>query len=706
MNIDKRIITELEKKTKKIASVLSKIGDVQEEELSIILEEIRKLKSDKKKVVKKNESVFSVEKKLLKSFQTFEKAVTKKEKFEFKKQSFTSIIPNSFFSQFTQKQSKQEYSRKNEVNLEQEKLDWMKSISKKLDFEWKVKKPEAPKEKPEEKSDWISNMLSMITGGAGLGAMTKYGKKLMPVAKVAMTLKSLYDLFGTIKSGINEYKNFKSAGNDIRANDALFKTAIGGAGNLMNAAAGVLPTPYAVLFMAVGEFLEYTAREHDSIVLDKNNELMVRERKVLEIEDILDKGEKNQILQLRPNDKGTSWEFKNYLTDSWEPLIDQNTGKPLSLLRGQSKVQANPIGTKDGIQTYKLQTQSNGLVDLVFNNGVPQIKVGGDYKPISTRQSGGPVKKNQEYLVGEKGPEGIQYDNVQTSQAKSLNKSIFKMISDLSIEKFIRKLNIRSEIPFYFFKPTGYTVISHGPDKIIPTTTDDYTIPEYVIKKALIQKDKMTLDFSNIPREDRARLSLFVKQVVSEEGGYSDNKNDKGGKTKFGVTQIALKEYFRTAKTPLLDMPKEIKDITKEQAEEVYYNNFYMRNKINEIEDPKLAYAWFVSYIGSAKTAPKWAKDKNIQTLDQLMAARKKLIFDIVKKDPTQRQWRDGWLGRDIRMLEMFKNSKPKDITIKSDTSKVSSVQLKKPDEVDENFMINTLVPLMANLVNKEFNIV
>lgn len=708
MNIDKRIIAELEKKNKKIASIFSKINDVQEEELSIILEEIRKLKSEKKKVVKKTESVFSVEKKLLNSFQSFEKLVTKKETFDFKKQTFSSIIPNNFFSQFTQKQSKQDYSRKNEVNLEQEKLDWMKRISKKLDFEWKAKAPEIKKEKPEEKSDWISNILSMVSGGAALSSMTKYGKKLMPVAKVAMTLKSLYDLFGTIKSGVNEYKSFKSAGNDIRANDALFKTAIGGAGNLMNAAAGVLPTPYAVLFMAVGEFLEYTAREHDSIALDKNNEIMVRERKVLEIQDILDKGEKTQILQLRPNGDGTSWEFKNYATDSWEPLIDQNTNKPLSLLRGQSKVQADPIGTKDGIQTYKLQTQSNGLVDLVFHNGVPQIKIGGDYKPISTRQSGGPVKKNQEYLVGEQGPEGIQYDNVKTSQAKNLTKSISNMISDLSVEKMIRKLNIRSEIPFYFFKPTGYTVYSHGPDKVVSdkVVSDEYVISESVIKKALMQKDKMTLDFSSIPRDDKTRSSLFVKQLMTEEGGYTNNKDDKGGKTNFGVTQVALNEYFRTAKTPSPNMPKDIKGITKEQAEEIYYNNFYIARGINKIDDPKLAYAWFVSWVGSFGGASKWSKDKNIQTLDQLMDARKKHFFNIVKKDSTQQKWLDGWLGRDIRMLEMFKTDKPKDITIKTDTSKVSSVKVIKNDDVDENFMINTLVPLMANLVNKEFNIV
>ena len=696
MNIDKRAITNIERTNEKITKILSKIEDIQEEELSLVLEEIKKLKISKKKEIKKDSSVFKIEKKLLGSFESFEQLISKKPKIEInKKIKFESIVPKTLFN--FKKQSSEDYSRKSVDDLELEKLKMMKSISRKLDFQWKPKKEDKKKEE-KDKSSSISDWLSNISTGTALASMTKYGKRLIPVARAAYSIKSLWNLFGTIKSGINDYKAFKSAGNDIRANDALFKTAIGGAGNLMNAATGVMPLPYALLFGAVAEFLEYTAKNYDSIALDKNNEVMARERKVLEIEDMLAKGEKNEILQLRPNVDKLYWEYKNYSTDDWEPLIDDKTKKPLSITQDKQRIVPDFQG-KDGIQTYKLKTDSGALVEMVVRQGIPQIKVGDNYSPISTRQSGGNVKKGEQYLVGEAGPEGITYTN-KTNSVISFNKQIAKMIGDFSLSKMIRKLNIRSEIPFYFFKPTGYTTYGHGPDKVVG---GEYVISEDIIKKALAQKDKMLLDFNNIPTDDRERSRMFSKQMKSEEGGYSNNKDDKGGKTKFGVTQISLDHYFKTSKNPMEGMPKDIKDITQEQADEIYYKNYYLANSLGKIKDPKLAYLWFVSFAGSYSGAQKWKKNMDKLSFEDLLEIRKKHFFDIVKKDTTQRKWLEGWLGRDIRIQEMVRRSGEK-VVVKSDTMKVSSVQLQNKTNLEQQYILNTVVPLMANAVNEEYN--
>lgn len=700
MNIDKRAITNIEKTNESISKILSKIESIQDEELSLVLEEIKKLKIKKKKEKKKDTSVFKVEKKLLGSFQKFEEVVSKKPKIESKEKiKFQSIIPNSLFN--FKKQSSEDYSRKGVNDLELEKLKMMKSISRKLDFEWKPKKEDKKKDPEKDKSSSISDWLSNISTGAGLASLTKYGKRLMPVARVAYSVKSLWDLFGTIKSGINDYKTFKSAGNDIRANDVLMKTVVGGVGNLMNAATGVMPLPYAALFMPVAEFLEYTSKNYDTISLNKNDEIMARERKVLEIEDMIAKGEKNEILQLRPNGEKRYWEFKNYSSNDWEPLIDDKTKKPLSILQDKQRVVPDIQG-KDGIQTYKLKTDSGALVEMVVRQGMPQIKVGDNYSPISTRQSGGNVNKGQQYLVGEAGPEGVRYSD-KANSVISFNKSITKMIEGFSLSKWIRKLEIRSEIPFYFFKPTGYTVYGHGPDKLV--LGNDYVITPDIIKKAM-QEDKMTLDFNNIPTDDRERSKAFSAQMRSEEGGYSNNKNDKGGKTNFGVTQISLDEYFRTRskKSPAMEgMPTDVKNITKEQADEIYYHNYYLRNNIKKYKDPALAYLWFVSYAGSAGGVKKWEKDSDKLTFEQLSEIRKKHFFDLAKKDPTQKQHLHGWLGRDIRAAEMVRRSREK-LVVKSDTFNVSSVQLQNKTVLERQFMLNTIAPAMANVVNEEFN--
>lgn len=704
MIIDKRIIREIEKTNSKISEMLSNIGDIQEEQLSLILKEIERLKLSKKKDVKKKMYSFEVEKKLLDGFNSFSKTVSKKQTFKF---DFKSIKTNPFPK--IQRQSEEDFSRKNSDDVEYEKVQMLRSISKKLDFKFEVKK-EIPKK--EDKGSGM-NLLELF-GAGGLGATAlKYGKKYGgKVLRVGMTLKSLYDLFGTIKDGYNEYDKYKTAGNDIKANDVLFRTLIGGSGNLMNAASGILPGPYAVLFGLVGTFLEYTAEHHEEIINDKTNEIMQRERKVIELEDMISKGDKNNILQLRPSGDYTFWEYKNYKSDDWEPLIDQKTRKPLSMIRGQDRIVPNNVGN-NGIQTYKLRTDSNGIVDLVVKDGVAQIKIGDSYSSISTREKGGNVNKGKTYLVGEKGKEAFVSSD-RDYRRKKYDKDLKKVIDSFELKKAVKLFDINFDSFFSRQEQPKKEFAITDPFEFLPKpvegnvgdipkgwTADDLDsvnrreVPKRWVEYHLRDKAKMNLDFSKIPKDSKERLKLFFSQLMSEEGGFVDSKIDMGGRTNMGVAQITYDTYRDTIKQQRQDVAK----ITKEEALDVYDKLFYKKNQIDKIEDPRLAYAWFVSFVGNSGGAPSWKK-RGIATLEELMETRKNYLFKIAEKKPEQKAHLKGWLGRDIRMMEMFKTYKPEN-TLSSSSISVNVVKKQTSDSLDQDFYLNTLAPQIIEVVNQ-----
>lgn len=72
-----------------------------------------------------------------------------------------------------------------------------------------------------------------------------------------------------------------------------------------------------------------------------------------------------------------------------------------------------------------------------------------------------------------------------------------------------------------------------------------------------------------------ADFNQAVQKTLVHEGGYVDNPNDRGGPTKFGITQA--------------DMPgKNITDITTDDAV-AYYGEHYWKAHYSDIQDQSIA---------------------------------------------------------------------------------------------------------------------
>ncbi len=79
--------------------------------------------------------------------------------------------------------------------------------------------------------------------------------------------------------------------------------------------------------------------------------------------------------------------------------------------------------------------------------------------------------------------------------------------------------------------------------------------------------------------DDRKRFEQLIGAVLDHEGGLSNVPEDPGGLTKYG---ISLRAY------PCLGA-NGIRNLTVEQAKDIYYRDWWRRLRCSEIQDDRLA---------------------------------------------------------------------------------------------------------------------
>lgn len=82
----------------------------------------------------------------------------------------------------------------------------------------------------------------------------------------------------------------------------------------------------------------------------------------------------------------------------------------------------------------------------------------------------------------------------------------------------------------------------------------------------------------------------YIKETLKHEGGYVDHPTDPGGETNYGISKRAY---------PDLD----IKNLTEEDAIEIYKNDYWNKIKGDYFPDP-LAFCLFDFTVNSGPTRP------------------------------------------------------------------------------------------------------
>jgi hypothetical protein len=120
--------------------------------------------------------------------------------------------------------------------------------------------------------------------------------------------------------------------------------------------------------------------------------------------------------------------------------------------------------------------------------------------------------------------------------------------------------------------------------------------------------------------------------VLMWEGGYTNDPDDPGGETNFGISKRAY--------------PREnIKAMTRERAAELYKRDYWIPAGCEGKPYP-LALAIFDTAVNCGTVSAKsWAKDFDEDPL-ALVARRVLYYFRIVKKTPSSSKFLKGWLNR------------------------------------------------------------
>lgn len=163
-----------------------------------------------------------------------------------------------------------------------------------------------------------------------------------------------------------------------------------------------------------------------------------------------------------------------------------------------------------------------------------------------------------------------------------------------------------------------------------------------------------------ILRDNKMTFDTAVEVVLGHEGGYVDDKNDPGGRTKYGISKRAY---------PHLD----IKSLTIEDAKRIYKRDYWVRAKVDLLpENLRLVYFDMVVNMGTknavkvlqsalngrgyettvdGKMGPQTLGNVKASKLstDRVRAYRVKYYANLVTKKPKLERYYYGWYKRAIQ---------------------------------------------------------
>ena len=138
------------------------------------------------------------------------------------------------------------------------------------------------------------------------------------------------------------------------------------------------------------------------------------------------------------------------------------------------------------------------------------------------------------------------------------------------------------------------------------------------------------------------KFETVINYIFNSEGGYSNNKYDKGGSTNYGVTQSTYNSWRK--KNGLSE--NDVKNLTKDEAKKLYYEEFWKPSGASNKEDLREGYILFDTAVNSGPSTAKKLFEQSGGNIYDFLENRRLYYSDIIKKDPSQKVFQDGWINR------------------------------------------------------------
>ena len=151
----------------------------------------------------------------------------------------------------------------------------------------------------------------------------------------------------------------------------------------------------------------------------------------------------------------------------------------------------------------------------------------------------------------------------------------------------------------------------------------------------------------------------IIEIVLKHEGGYVNDPKDPGGETNFGIAKRSHPD-------------EDIKNLTKEDAKRIYYQDYWMKNRVPQLPD-ELKHIYFdmcvnqgrgravkiLQQAANAKGAelkvdgglgPKTLSAMKGVELQRVIAYRVKYYADLVTRKPDLEKFYFGWFRRALEV--------------------------------------------------------
>lgn len=195
-----------------------------------------------------------------------------------------------------------------------------------------------------------------------------------------------------------------------------------------------------------------------------------------------------------------------------------------------------------------------------------------------------------------------------------------------------------------------------------PEWSQTYDIPE---AESPFETQPEPPEIEPTPQPDASSLGWqkAYEDVLRNEGGYSDQKFDRGGRTMQGITEDVYREWTG-------DPHASVRNITQDEIQQIYKGQYWDAIHADELP-PKVAYQLFDFYVNSGGWAvkrlqrivgatedgvigpnTKAAINNYVQQYGEdalakeILDARADFIGKVLQAHPEQVKFRDGWYNR------------------------------------------------------------
>ncbi len=166
------------------------------------------------------------------------------------------------------------------------------------------------------------------------------------------------------------------------------------------------------------------------------------------------------------------------------------------------------------------------------------------------------------------------------------------------------------------------------------------------------------------------RFNKFLNYIFEVEGGFTDDENDRGGATNFGITEEEAREFGYTG---------DMRNLTKDFAKNIYLKKYYLGNKLDKVINNKVALSIFDWAVNSGRRGIKKAQivankfganliidgiigNKTLEAinsinpeafLEEYHELQRAFYKNLAAKDSTQESFLEGWLNR-VKIKEEY----------------------------------------------------